>query len=627
MQAKHDLTDMKDKEVTCKECNRIFVIRSSELESFSARKKPIPQYCPLCYKRYRAERAAERKQREDLEWQEKKAQEVQRYHDALKDLQSKFDILPLEKVTPDPVDKVLYVIGNGFDLMHGVRSSYYDFDRTLGKRSHIRFVLENYLQVDDLWADFEGALAKINVEAMSQPYILDNHLDAMGAYDEDAPAADFFAAAEMAASPATELPGELDRSFTKWIDTLRVHTDDRPLKGIIRDGRFLDFNYTEFIEDLYGVPRKDVCYIHGCRRKRRGNRREKLILGHQPQASEPQFDFESNWKGLDLSGNRAQMIYDAQQIALREIGEADEDLTKHCDEIIAAHKGFFEGLSDIDTVITIGHSLYPVDLDYFAEAMKQNADLERINWYFGCFSYGDLERIQDFVRQFHIHEDRVHIFRTDTISVTLHKDHAEAPKVSEQSEKSETSLPVTSHEDNADATKASVQSVKSETSENKAERHENPTLREQVIGHSEDGYWKVYASGQIVVMRDRHGSDALTRIFYEPMNGAVFADQQTCFLVMRGVYKGIFLLRLVDRKWTYMGELEEILHQGVINKRLHKILMDHDKITFVYHSRVRIYDLTNGALIASKAVRNAENQRYEGKDLTEQFLKIYTKGF
>lgn len=122
---------MKDKEVTCKECNRIFVIRSSELESFSARKKPIPQYCPLCYKRYRAEKAAEWKQREDLAWQKKKALEIQRYHDALNSLQSKFDILPLEKVAPDTEDKVLYVIGNGFDLMHGVRSSYYYFGRTL----------------------------------------------------------------------------------------------------------------------------------------------------------------------------------------------------------------------------------------------------------------------------------------------------------------------------------------------------------------------------------------------------------------------------------------------------------------------------------------------------------------
>lgn len=562
----------------------------------------MPQYCPLCHKRYRAEKAAERKQREDLEWQEKKAQEVQRYHDALKNLQSKFDILPLEKVTPDPVDKVLYVIGNGFDLMHGVRSSYYDFGRTLGKRSHIRFTLANYLQVDDLWADFEGALAKLNVEAMSQTYILDNLLDAMGAYDEDAPAANFFAAAEMAASPATELPSELDRSFTKWIDTLRVRTDDRPLKGIIRDGRFLDFNYTEFIEDLYSVPRKDVCYIHGCRRKKKGSRREKLILGHQPEASDPQFDFRSKWRGLDLSGNRAQMIYDAQQIALREIGEADEDLTKHCDEIIAAHKDFFGGLSDIDTVITIGHSLYPVDWDYFVEIMRQNADRERINWYFGCFSYGDLGRIQDFIQQFHIHEEQVHIFRTDTISVTLRKDNAEELKVSGLS-------------------------GKSEPSEKETERRENPVLREKVIGRSEDGRWKACASGQIVVIRDHHGADVLTRIFYEPMNGAVFADQQTCFLVMRGVYKGIFLLRLIEGKWIYMGELEGIPYQGVVNKRLNKILMDHDKITFVYHSRVRTYDLTDGALIASKAVRNAENQQYTGKDLTESFLKIYTKGF
>lgn len=81
-------------------------------------------------------------------------------------------------------------IGNGFDLMHGAHSSYYDFEKTLGKHSYLRFILENYLEADDLWADFEGALAKINVEAMSQPYILNDLLEAMDAYDEDAQAAD-----------------------------------------------------------------------------------------------------------------------------------------------------------------------------------------------------------------------------------------------------------------------------------------------------------------------------------------------------------------------------------------------------------------------------------------------------
>lgn len=67
-----------------------------------------------------------------------------------------------------------------------------------------------------------------------------------------------FAAAEMAAAPAMELAVELMDRFTKWINSLQVYTDCRPLKSIIQTGdflerKFLDFNYTEFIEELYGV--------------------------------------------------------------------------------------------------------------------------------------------------------------------------------------------------------------------------------------------------------------------------------------------------------------------------------------------------------------------------------------
>lgn len=143
----------------------------------------------------------------------------------------------------------------------------------------------------------------------------------------------------MAAAPAMELAVELMDRFTKWINSLQVYTDCRPLKSIIQTGdflerKFLDFNYTEFIEELYGVPESDVCYIHGCRRMNKGAPADKLVLGHQPQASDSQFDFEENWKGINLSGNRMQMIYDAQQVALREIVEADDSLTKHCDKLL-----------------------------------------------------------------------------------------------------------------------------------------------------------------------------------------------------------------------------------------------------------------------------------------------------
>ena len=162
---------MRDVEVTCKNCNQIFVIRQSEQEYFSVRKRPLPKYCPICRKVHYAKQAQERKQKENQEWQKKKAEDVKRYYSALKDLEGQFDIIPLEHVVPDPKEKILYIIGNGFDLMHGVRSSYHDFGNTIGKHSHIRFVLENYLESDDLWADFEGALATMNVEAMSQPFV------------------------------------------------------------------------------------------------------------------------------------------------------------------------------------------------------------------------------------------------------------------------------------------------------------------------------------------------------------------------------------------------------------------------------------------------------------------------
>lgn len=72
-----------------------------------------------------------------------------------------WNLLSLEEMGESVKEGSLYVIGNGFDMLHGVRSSYYDFSRTLGKKSSVRFYLEKYLKTDDLWADFEGALGKI----------------------------------------------------------------------------------------------------------------------------------------------------------------------------------------------------------------------------------------------------------------------------------------------------------------------------------------------------------------------------------------------------------------------------------------------------------------------------------
>lgn len=121
----------------------------------------------------------------------------------------------------------LVIIGNGFDLMHGVESSYWDFQKTIGKNTSFRFYMETYLDTSDLWSNLEESLGKLNYSIFLNPDIIDMWLDDFGAYNPDAQAADFFAAVETAIAPTFEIPRELKQRFKKWIKTLVVQSDDR----------------------------------------------------------------------------------------------------------------------------------------------------------------------------------------------------------------------------------------------------------------------------------------------------------------------------------------------------------------------------------------------------------------
>lgn len=131
-------------------------------------------------------RRKEAERRGDVEWQRRKDAEKELFDRELKE----WNVIPVDEVSSEN-NHVLYIIGNGFDLMYGVRSSYYAFRDSLGKQSHLRTTLEYYLTPEDIWADFEDALAHFNVRAMGNKFIVDNCLDMVDAYDQDAGATDF----------------------------------------------------------------------------------------------------------------------------------------------------------------------------------------------------------------------------------------------------------------------------------------------------------------------------------------------------------------------------------------------------------------------------------------------------
>ena len=261
----------------------------------------------------------------------------------------------------------LFVIGNGFDIAHGVHSNYYNFRDSLGRRSELRELLENYIIKNDLWADFENSLAYLNSEALiSGVGDWMDTFDIPEEDDDDFSAADFFMTAETAAMPAQKIQQELPKKLRKWVETLQPVPGKKLLSDLLNTNcQYINFNYTEFLETIYGVPCYKILYIHG----NRLNKKEELIIGHSPEAGPTEEEIMKNRSNRSRR-RMTQTLYDLQETAGNHIAEYFITTTKDTEKIILRNKMFFESITDINTVIIIGHSLSAVDYPYFEKIKK-----------------------------------------------------------------------------------------------------------------------------------------------------------------------------------------------------------------------------------------------------------------
>lgn len=370
-------------ERTCIDCGRRFLIHPSAQEFFESRGLELPKRCQACREKKKQERKAEEAERQ--------------FEKELSD--STYAIKEVSDIDVISPATTLYVIGNGFDLAHGVPSSYSKFRDWLGRRSDLRETLETYIGNDALWWNLEEALADLDLDLPSMA--IPEMLDAFDAYDPDAQMADYYAAIDMAMQPVDTITNELPKKFRKWIESLSVDSSVKPLQNVVKPGaKYLDFNYTEFAETLYGA--QNVCYIHGSRK----NRKAKLILGHSYKKSVPDVSVKMpRFK----DGFKRGMVNAAFDDAMIHAGWYDQATTKNSRQIIKDNESFFDGLSDIDTIIVIGHSLSEVDMEYFEKIRSVvHSDAK---WVFSCHDFGGLKAINAFVKTMAIGADRATIFR------------------------------------------------------------------------------------------------------------------------------------------------------------------------------------------------------------------------
>lgn len=557
-------------ELVCETCGGKFIFRRHQQEERILHNRKLPKHCFGCYRAYCDNKQQKKAEQENRKREQKRAEEKIEFEKKLDD----WNGVEADKIIPK-CSNVLYIIGNGFDLMHGVQSSYYSFSQSLGKNSSLKYALENCLTPDDIWSNFEDALAHFNVSMMADSSVVDMWLDAYNVYQDEASAADYFAAIESAANPMTTIAYELPKRFRKWVEGLSVGTGERPLKHMFLEGKVLCFNYTEFVEELYGIPEEDVCYIHGCRRKKKGHPKEELILGHRPGDSDESF---AGFKADDRTGKensyRRAMKDIAQENVVQIINKCDEGFTKHSSEIIRKHSGFFQSLRNIEEVICVGHSYSQVDGDYFREIASSVENTNAVRWYFGCYGLQDLNNLEMLLTNLGIEKSSVQVFRTDTIKVAFEND--------------------------ADIT---------------------PKVKEKVLCVSVDEKWLAATKSNSFFIYDKEDNNInYGTKFSSYINGAFFTgDSKYLIAFFRGVWSGICIFRLTAGNWEFVGELESIRNQSLINPRLRHVFLNGTKITFIYNNRVRKYSLENGQLLCNQQKKYNAETPYPGIDILERF--------
>lgn len=354
----------------------------------------------------------------------------------------------------------LYIIGNGFDMYHGADSSYTHFREYLlhhnvdvvkslefffGPKS-LRNTVDSYYKfrwyTEDfkhlrikapetewanmfLWQDFEKYLSSLNREKLFD--ILDRSLPRSKRQELQFQTKNYQKSINSILSKIDLCTYEMRYQFHKWIKTVHYAKGYKArLLDIDTNACFLNFNYTTFLEDVYGIPTTSIKYIHGCKRDKYGS----LVLGHcqdyekgleewiyknkkrkryRPNLKDKKGNYYSNGKlcylayfadSLDyanwMTESRHETIIDVKN----RIETYYQDNFKNSNKIIKLNKEFFLHLSEICEITVLGHSLGEVDHNYFKSIIETNKDSNQIEWTFSWYSDDDKKRIAKFKEQF-----------------------------------------------------------------------------------------------------------------------------------------------------------------------------------------------------------------------------------
>lgn len=294
----------------------------------------------------------------------------------------------------------LYVIGNGFDISHGIPCKYSDFYNYLtNNRNDILELMGKFYWIgrnSDLWSDFERSLEKdIDYDSLSE-IISENtpNIASDDFRDRDWGVAQFYVERE-----CNELLKNIRSGFEEWIESLEISQARKRYK-LDMSANYITFNYTNVLERIYKIPILNILHIHN-------KVGEELIFGHGKKLED--FNVEEALYGdrniflsTDEHGNIESNEVGHEKFAEDSVCAFYDKMRKHTEEVIQNNSAFFSNLSTIEEVVVLGHSYNEIDLPYFrkiAESINDNA-----KWVLCYYSDEDKENAKKLMEEIKVTE-------------------------------------------------------------------------------------------------------------------------------------------------------------------------------------------------------------------------------
>ena len=281
----------------------------------------------------------------------------------------------------------LYILGNGFDTLHGLDTSVNQFVEILktkdiyGETETADVVFERY---NVLWGDYESCLADIDLDLIAEEEMMAP--DYLSDYERDRNAGIYHM------QQYTEsLHFAIQESLEEMVDAANeeLDTKEAKLKDFLEENdAVLSFNYTSTLEELYKIPKNiPICHIHGFRENG-----EKLLLGFREGMTLKEYNnkyFDED--KIKTIQEKMREIKDDDGLSEEEKREeldhweeyyenltANRDyyMDKQREEIFDFYlslkkeiqvqklKKFLERCKGIKRIVVMGHSMSEVDRDY-----------------------------------------------------------------------------------------------------------------------------------------------------------------------------------------------------------------------------------------------------------------------